>query len=196
MKNSSEEIVAKLSAEIRRRSSATPKPFLVAIDGRSGVGKSTVAESLCQDLGAAIVAGDDFYAGGITVWRKCAEELAEICIDRAKLLAVLRELKSNRVATFFPFDWETFDGRNSDSQKTVYPEPLIILEGVYSCHPDIRSLVDCAVLLKLDDAEREMRLLTREGRITEWERQWHAAEEWYFDNLARQEDFDKVVDAG
>lgn len=40
------------------------RPFVVAIDGRSGVGKSTFARDLAERLGAALVEGDDFFAGG------------------------------------------------------------------------------------------------------------------------------------
>src|SRR3954453_1865421 len=40
---------------------ALGQPVVVALDGRSGVGKSTLAAILIKRLGAVVVAGDDFY---------------------------------------------------------------------------------------------------------------------------------------
>lgn len=193
MNGSTEKIASSLSAEIRHRSSAGSPPFLVAIDGKSGVGKSSVAKLLCRDLDAALVCGDDFYAGGTEIRHDSPEDLAAVCIDRSRLLSVLRDLKSGRAARFHPFDWDAFDGRVSKRQETISPRRLLVLEGVYANHPDFRPLIDCSVLLRISEAERQERLLKREGTITDWERQWHRAEDWYFDNLAPAEAFDIVL---
>jgi cytidylate kinase len=40
------------------------RPVLVAIDGGSGAGKSTLALEVGRRIGAAVIDGDDFYAGG------------------------------------------------------------------------------------------------------------------------------------
>ncbi len=40
------------------------KPLLVALDGRSGVGKSTMAQAIAQEVGGIVVNGDDFFADG------------------------------------------------------------------------------------------------------------------------------------
>ena len=166
---------------------------LVAIDGRSGVGKSTFARLLNRRLSAALVAGDDFYAGGVEVRSCAAKTLADICIDRARLRSVLQTLKSNRPARYEPFDWEAFDGSLAAEVTIIHPRPVLILEGVYSNHPDLRMLVDFSVLLKVTESERMRRLRAREGAITDWEQQWRRAEDWYFKNLARSEDFDVVI---
>lgn len=39
-------------------------PVIVALDGRSGTGKSTLAEWMASQLGGIRVDQDDFYAGG------------------------------------------------------------------------------------------------------------------------------------
>lgn len=168
-------------------------PFLVAIDGRSGVGKSTFADALCQNLDASLVSGDDFFAGGIGLLDCDPDVLADICIDRQRLLSVLKTLKSNRAARYAPFDWDAFDGSLA-SPVTVRPAPFIVLEGVYAHHPDLRKLVDYAVLLTVPLPERERRLQRREGEITAWERQWHRGEAWYFYNLAHPDNFNEVIE--
>ncbi len=50
---------------IRARSGSAER-LVVAIDGRSGSGKSTVAEAVAQAIGAVIVPCDDFFAAGVS----------------------------------------------------------------------------------------------------------------------------------
>lgn len=174
-----------------RRSEASP--FLIAIDGPSGVGKSTVAAHLAERLNAAIVEGDDFFAGGTEVHDLGPEALADLCIDRERLHAVLRTLKAGEPASYRPFDWERFDGGLAQEPVTVQPGRTLIVEGVYAFHPDLRDLVDASVLLSAPPAERLRRLMAREGQLTDWERQWHRAEDWYFERLAPPAVFDIVA---
>ena len=170
------------------------RPFLVAIDGRSGTGKSTLAQCLSERFDAGLISGDDFYAGGTELLQGSPQALAQICIDRARLNAVLQRLKSGQSANYAPFDWSAFDGSLASDSTSIEPRAMIILEGVYSNHPDLRQWIDFSILLRVPQAERERRLLAREGEITAWERQWHRAEDWYFEHLARPECFDLVLD--
>ncbi len=155
-----------------------------------------MAEALANRLDAALIPGDDFYAGGTEIHRSTPEALADICIDRARLHSVLQTLKSGKPARYAAFDWEAFDGTLAAQQTTIEPRQVLIVEGVYATHLDLRDVVDFTILLQTSDAERERRLLEREGTLTEWERQWHRAEDWYFDTLARPERFDAVIENG
>ncbi len=47
-----------------RRLLKRKNPVLVALDGRSGTGKSTLAQLIAGRVEAVIVVGDDFYSGG------------------------------------------------------------------------------------------------------------------------------------
>jgi 2-phosphoglycerate kinase len=40
-------------------------PLIVAIDGRSGAGKSRLAVAVAVEVGAALIDGDDSYSGGL-----------------------------------------------------------------------------------------------------------------------------------
>ncbi len=70
-----------LAAAIRRRSAEQPSPMLVAIDGRSGSGKSAIAMAVAQPLSAAVIPVDDFFDATIsdTGWdsRSPAERAAD-----------------------------------------------------------------------------------------------------------------------
>ena len=168
--------------------------LIIAIDGRSGVGKSTLAAGLAQKMQAVCIEGDDFFAGGVDLREDAAEALAAACIDWRRQRRVLEQLKQGRSAQYNPFDWQAFDGSLSEIPVQVQAREIILLEGVYSARPELRDLVDLTVLVRLPEAERQQRLLAREGEISDWERQWHRAEDWYFDNIAPESSFDLVVD--
>lgn len=169
-------------------------PVFVAVDGRSGAGKSTFAAALAAATDASLIEGDAFYAGGMELRNDTPEQRAQACIDRPKLRGVLEHLRSGRATTFRPFDWDAFDGSLSGPTCTVEPGKVIIIEGVYSCHPDFADLLDIRILLTATDPVREKRLLEREGSIGPWERQWHEAEVWYFANVAIADHFDLIIE--
>jgi uridine kinase len=168
-------------------------PFIVAIDGRSGVGKSTMARALAERLDACVVEGDDFYAGGIELRSDSAESRAAACIDWTRQQSVLEGLAAGRPAHWRAFDWEAFDGRLRDEPTTLEPRPVVILEGVYAARPELADLLVLRVVLLVSDDVRLARLAAREGTIGPWERQWHEAEEFYFEAVMPPARFDIVV---
>lgn len=171
-------------------------PLIIGIDGRSGVGKSTLARRLAPVLGAVVIEGDAFFAGGVGMIASSAAERADVCIDRPKLRAVLEALRTGRTARFRAFDWEAFDGRLQAHAVEVPVTGRYILEGVYACHPDFHDLLDLKALTCANRTLRDERLLAREGVIGQWERQWHEAEDWYFEALMPDGHFDVRVDVG
>lgn len=104
--------VVALTAWLRERLVAGHYPLFVGIDGRSGVGKSTLAAALSKDLVEAgdgagdvtVIDGDDFYAGGSAeVWdRQTAAEKADRVIDWRRQRDVLQRLREGGVAEWHP----------------------------------------------------------------------------------------------
>lgn len=182
-----------LASDIERSAAQSSSPFVVAIDGGSGAGKSTLAAWLAKRLDALIISGDDFFSGGVTLRSDPASLLAEVCIDWRSLEQVLRTLSTNGQAHFLPFDWEAFDGSKCSDPILLKVRPIIIVEGVYSARPELRELVDFSILIDIPKDLRTQRLVAREGEIGAWERQWHRAEDWYFEKRAKREGFDVVV---
>lgn len=170
------------------------RPTVIAIDGRSGVGKSTFAAGLAPSLSAAIVEGDDFFAGGIAVRTDTPAERVESCIDWRRQRAVIDLLRRNQPASWHRFDWESFNGDLDRRQTTCEPAWVVLLEGVYSGRPELADLVDVRILLSLPDDVRLARLRDRDGPIEDWARQWHEAEEHYFSEVAPRDGFDLVLD--
>ncbi|MFN4355791.1 uridine kinase [Parvibaculum sp.] len=167
-------------------------PFIVAVDGRSGVGKSTMARALAERLDACVIEGDDFYAGGIELRSDTAASRAAACIDWTRQRSVLEALAAGCTAHWRAFDWDAFDGRLCDEPTRLEPRPIVILEGVYGARPELVEFLDLRIVLVVPD---EVRLAAREGTIGSWERQWHEAEEFYFEAVMPTASFDVVVEA-
>lgn len=185
--------IRQLASKIEHMAVQKSRIFFVAVDGRSGAGKSTLAAELSKLLDASVVEGDDFFAGGVAVLDMSAANLADICIDWRRQAEVLQTLQSQGVAKYFPFDWEAFDGTKSRFSKQLWSKRIVIVEGVYSARPELRHLIDFSICIDLAEDLRMYRLLEREGEIGPWERQWHRAEDWYFENHAKLEDFDAIL---
>ena len=187
-----------LVAEIRRRLAGRRSPLVVALDGRSGAGKSVLAARLAVRLDAVVIPGDDFYAGGSdAAWARLAPaDRSDGCIDWRRLRAeALAPLRAGRPAAWHPFDFAA--GTGLAAQREVRdPAPVVVLDGVYSARPELRDQVDLAVLVVLaDDRLRRRRLVAREGEVfmAAWHALWDAAEDHYFTRVCPPESFDLIV---
>jgi len=183
------EIVAARARTVNGR-----RPFVVAIDGCSGVGKSTLAAVLAAMLDAAVIEGDDFYAGGVTVRDDSPADRAGACIDWTRLRAVVTALRKDQEAVWRAFDWEAFDGRLCEKPTALAARPVLIVEGVYSARPELRDIVDFAIIVSLPQQDRVARLRQRERMIGRWEQQWHEAEDFYFEQIMPIDRFNAVFD--
>lgn len=94
------------------------------------------------------------------------------------------------MARWRAFDWDAFDGRLLDAPTLIEATGIIILEGVYSARPELADLLDLRVLIDIEDTQRLARLHRCAGEPGPWERQWHAAENDYFDAIMPVERFD------
>lgn len=176
------------------------RPVLVGLDGRSGAGKSTLAAALVSAMPSTVVIkGDEFYTGGHQEeWDdRSAAEKASLVIDWRRQLAVLNELASGESARWHCYDWEAFDGRLVDEVTVTPPADVVVLEGAYSCRPEIAERLDLTVLLRMDDNTRLERLLGRDGLAfrDDWLARWTEAEDHYFSMVRPPESFDLVLDA-
>ncbi len=193
-----------ITAEIRRRLANRNRPIVAALDGGSGSGKSTVALLIAEELGAALIQGDDFFAADISdaEWDlRTPEARAADAIDWRRLRAeALEPLLAGKSAKWHAFDFEAGarpDGSYAMRTDFVECEPnaVIVLDGAYSTRPELADLIDFPVLIDAPVDVRHERLAAREDKkfLDSWHARWDAAEEYYFTHVRAKPSFDFVV---
>ena len=165
-------------------------PILVAIDGASGAGKSTVSDMLKSKLSAAVIPLDDFFSANIpdAIWDEFSvEEKLEKVFDWKRLRTqALLPLLANQQAKWHSFDF---------GAKTCDPAGVVIIDGAYSAGPCLADLVNLTVLIDVPVQERHARLHKREDPafIKQWHRRWDLVEVFYFTQVRPKNTFDVVI---
>ena len=161
-----------------KREALTKTPFLVAIEGRCASGKTTLAAELARRLGASLIHMDDFF---LRPEQRTPARLAipGENIDHERFLSeVLLPLRAGKPFAYRPFSCRS---QTLTAPVTVEPGPIAIVEGVYSCHPDLRKHYDLRLFLTVDPEEQMRRLYARDGDYAEIFRdRWIPLEELYF----------------
>lgn len=147
----------------------SPAPVIIAIDGRSGAGKTTLAVELAARLRAhhrvSLFHLEDIYPG----WNGLM-----VGIDRY-VATVLEPLSRGDAATWTSWDWQNhYDG---DSRVTL-PAEIVIVEGVGAAAAAARRLLSAVIWADSPEEVRRTRALDRDGGTYEpyWD-QWAAQEE-------------------
>lgn len=139
---------------------------IVAIDGRSGSGKSTFARALSTELDdAPLLELERIYPG----WDGLERGL-DILVS-----AVLEPLCGDRTALVPQWDWTTSDWGPT---RPIAPAPVLILEGVGAGAQRVTPHLSTLVWLEADTTTRKTRALARDG----------ATYEPYWDIWATQEE--------
>lgn len=75
------------------------------------------------------------------------------------------------------------------------PQPLVIVEGSYSCHPTLADCYDLKVFVTCSKEEQARRLLAREGeRYSGFTARWIPLEEGYFAKFQIEQTVDFILD--
>lgn len=134
-------IEAVLAVILNRSSSG----LMVAIDGRSAAGKSTLATGLTAHLpGSVVVRGDDFYRVMDDDIRFLLDPRQgyEQDFDWERLRQeVIEPLRRDERARFRRYDWSS--GRLGELA-IIEPAPVVLAEGVYMTRPELRDLFEAA----------------------------------------------------
>lgn len=183
------------AARIEEAARQQAGPLIVAIDGRSGTGKSTLAEALSKRLPAVVIEGDNFRAGGTGIEGDPPTARAARCplhpLARTEFGVV--RFAAGSSSPLPRLRLEGLDGSLARTATRIDPAPIIVLEGVYAARPELRDLLHLCILVRVPEAQRQARLIAREGTLGPWELQWHEAEAWYFAHAAPLAAFDLVL---
>lgn len=152
---------------------------VVAIDGRCGAGKSTLAARLQRRLHCSVFHMDDFF---LRPQQRTEERLAEPGgnVDRERFLEeVLRPVCAGEPLTFRPY----VCARQALGQLiAAQPSRLTIIEGAYACHPALWDYYDLRVFLTVEVGEQMRRIEARNGpeKAQQFRERWIPLEEAYF----------------
>lgn len=169
-----------------RKAQAGKDRVIVAIDGPCGSGKTTLAEALANELNCPVIHMDQFF---LRPEQRTPARLAEPGgnVDRERFLEeVLIPLKAGKDFTYRPFSCRTM---SLSDPVTVQASPVTIVEGSYSCHPDLRDAYDLRLFLTVDPDEQLRRLAMRdgEGYLPVFKEKWIPMEELYHDKCGVRE---------
>ncbi len=147
----------------------TPAPVIIAVDGRSGAGKTTLAVELAARLRqhhkVSLFHLEDIYPG----WNGLMPGIERY------VGTVLKPLSEGMAAEWTSWDWEKhYDG----GLNVTLPAEIVIVEGVGAAADAARPMLDAVVWVESPGDDRRRRALTRDG----------STYEPYWDSWAAQED--------
>lgn len=182
-----------IALEKRIKAAADKKEiFIVAVDGRCASGKTTLAAALSERLGCDVIHTDDFY---LQPHQRTTERYAEPGgnLDRERLIAeVLQPLRRGEGASYCPFICSamSFGEKIHLKSKGIY-----IVEGSYSCHPEMRKYYDLTVFVTTDSQTQKERIKNRNGteQLHDFLTKWIHLEEKYFAAFEVESKADAVI---
>lgn len=142
------------------REMAHRKRLLVAIEGGSASGKSTLGRLLQRVYGCSLFHMDDFF---LQPQQRTPERLAEPGgnVDRERFWEeVLRPLSAGEPVRYRRYDCHT---QTLVPPTEVLPGPLAVVEGAYSLHPALAETYDLTVFLRISPELQRQRILNRNG---------------------------------
>ncbi len=169
--------------------SNTRRPLIAAIDGRCASGKTTAAELLRKEYGWTVVHADDFF---LRPEQRTPERYAEPGgnLDRERLREeVLLPLREGKPVAFRRFDCSVMELGDTVE---VPASDLVIIEGSYSLHPELRDLYDMKIFFDVSSEEQLRRIEARSGteKLKMFIDRWIPLEERYFSGCRVAENAD------
>ena len=146
---------------------------LIAIDGRAGAGKTTLAASFYEELSVdktvAVIHMDDLYDG----WENALSERLTQTLDSI--------VKSHQNKVAFEIDIFNWQSMSFDSKRVIHPVDIVILEGVGAGQKVVRDAGATLYWLDIDAEVGIQRVLNRDGnQIASQMKQWQIAQEIHF----------------
>lgn len=130
------------------------RPVIIAVDGRSGAGKTTVAVELAALLrrhrSVSLFHLEDIYPG----WDGLAGGVARY------IETVLAPLSLGMPATWTQWDWAA---EHDGASRTTELAPVVIVEGVGSSHGGAGAFLDATIWVDAPSQNRKERALERDG---------------------------------
>jgi cytidylate kinase len=175
--------VAELGAQLAKTEPRLGRTRLIAVDGRSGAGKTWLASELATPLGAPVIHMDDLYPGWDGPGR-AAGVLADWIIE---------PLAQQEPARWRRFDW---DSMSYAEWHTTEPADVVVLEGGGSIRSALAGVYAARIWVEAPAAARRQRLRARPdwGAYEPHARRWADLEEQLHATEHTRQHCDVIVD--
>lgn len=169
--------------------------LLLAIDGGSASGKTTLAALLAQRYGCPVFHMDDFF---LRPEQRTPQRLAEPGgnVDRERFFSeVLQPLRQGGPASYRRYDCQTGQLLPPVLRQAGQ---LNVIEGAYSMHPELSALYDLSVFLAVSPETQRRRILQREPAFKQqlFFQKWIPMENRYFQAFSIPERCDLRIEIG
>lgn len=154
---------------------------VIALDGPSGSGKSTFSKYLEEHYDVLVFHTDDYF---LPKKRKTESRLNEPGgnLDYERMEEeIFKQLKENNITSHY---------FNCQTEKMEYREPvkrksIILIEGVYSMHPNFQKYYDIMVYSYVDRETQLDRILRRSNAfvLERFKTEWIPLEDKYFEEF-------------
>lgn len=166
------------------------KIAIIAIDGRCGSGKTTLAAQLSEKFDCTIFHMDDFF---LRKEQRTPERIATPgeFVDHERFLEeILVPVKEHKPVFLRKFCHETFE---PGAPEQVEVKPLIIVEGSYSCNDELKPFYDKTIFVTTDANTQLDRLKLRNpSKYDMFVEKWIPLEEMYFEAFSVEKSCDLV----
>lgn len=165
---------------------------VVAIEGGSASGKTTLANILQMVYECNVFHADDFF---LRPQQRTKERLGEIGgnLDRERFLEeVIEPLRNRETVVYRRFDCLS---KTLGEPITVIPKKLTVVEGAYSMHQAFEKYYDLAIFLDIDPEYQKKRILKRNNLeiATRFFKEWIPLENVYFSGTHIKERVDLIL---
>ena len=157
-------------------------PMIIAIDGRCGSGKTTLAQALQEQLHCNVIPMDDFF---LRPHQRTAQRLATPGenIDWERISQeVLLPLSMGEAVSYRPFRCST---QTLGQPRRLNVGAITIVEGSYACHRQLQPFYALKIFLTTHRETQLKRIRRRNGEalLQMFESTWIPLEERYFASL-------------
>ena len=165
---------------------------ILAIDGKSASGKTTLSKQLQTVYDCNVFHMDDFF---LRPTQRTPARLAEPGgnVDRERFLEeVLLPLSRKLPVDYRPFDCSTF---TLHPAVTFLPTQLTVIEGAYSMHPTLSGYYDFSVFLDIPAPLQKKRIEKRNSpdKASRFFSTWIPMENLYFKELQVMQRCDMII---
>lgn len=166
---------------------------ILAIDGMSASGKTTLAAKLAEQFSGSVIHTDDFHLPfELRTEERRAQPGGNLDYERFAR-EVLPYLKQKTEITYGRFSCR--DGEIVETVNIGADCPLVIVEGAYSMRPEFRKAYDLSICMLISEELQRERLIAREGRerYANFEKLWVPLENRYIEYYNLPKNCDRVI---